>query len=117
MSDAREIMIAASDAARSYLLRRADLAAPVNYDDLGTAVALAVVAKMEELSEAMVDAYKGSLKRFISALPEAERATARNKDGGYRLSDERVKARMRFKAMIRALRKEIETLDIWGEGR
>lgn len=59
---------------------------------------LAYAAIAREPSEGMIRAYRVSLKQFIRELPESERATARNKQGGYRLHDENVKAGLRWRA-------------------
>ena len=48
-------MIAASDAARTYLRGRADLGAPINYDDLGSAALLAALKAMETPTLEMSD--------------------------------------------------------------
>ena len=45
---ARDVLIAPSGAARAYLMQRADLGAPINYDGLGRAALIATFRKLAE---------------------------------------------------------------------
>ena len=54
---ARDVLIAPSGAARAYLMQRADLGAPINYDGLGRAALIATFRKLAEdgPTEAMLE--------------------------------------------------------------
>lgn len=60
------------------------------------------IAAMRDPTEAMITASRQALGKHIRSLPASERTPAKGYVGGYMVYDERLKARVRYNAMIDA---------------
>lgn len=63
-------------------------------------VARAAIAAMREPTEAMCDASRRALGKFIRTTPKEELAKVKGYAGGFRVMDENVKAKIRYIEMI-----------------
>lgn len=61
-----------------------------------------------EPTEAMINASRQALGKYIRGLSAAERKKVVGKEGGFRLHDESLKARIRYQAMVECWEESIK---------